>query len=148
MVSKQSFHFCKNKAKVQNIWDLCQLYYESVALRSQTPLSLAILIHKLKINDSATVISYEEMRELHNFELDIFIMYPEEVLLNQEKISNWSHMYNTSNNDKTWNKFYLNYNQNKYITGDEEKQDDKELKAITSINILKRDCSSDTEIGK
>lgn len=100
------FHFYKNKAKVSNIRELCQLYYESVALRSQTPLSLAVLIHKLKINDHTTVISYEEMRELQNFELDIFVMYPEEVLLNQKKISNCSHLYNTSNNDKTWNKFH------------------------------------------
>jgi len=78
----------QKKAKIFNIKELCQLYYESVALRSQTPLSFAILIHKLKINDHAAVISYEEMRELTNFELDIFVMYPEEVLLNQKVISN------------------------------------------------------------
>lgn len=34
------------------------------------------------------------------------------------------------------------------MTGDEEKQDEKELKSITSINLLKRDCSNATEIGK
>lgn len=138
----------QKRAKVLNAKELCELYYKSVALRSQTPLSLAILIHKLKINDHAAVISYEEMNELQTFELDIFVMYPEEVLCNQNKISNCSHLYNTTNNDKTWNKFHLASCQNKYVTGDEQNQCAKELSSITSINVLKRDCSNDTEIGK
>jgi hypothetical protein len=45
------------------------------------------------------------------------------------------------------NKFYTIPNQNKYVTGEQE-QDIRDIQSITSINILKRDCSNDTEIGK
>lgn len=69
--------------RVCSISELCKLYYESVALRSQTPLSFAILIQKLKINDPAIVISNEEMKELQDPDLNTFIVYPEELLLHQ-----------------------------------------------------------------
>mmetsp|Transcript_13399 Transcript_13399/g.11895 ORF Transcript_13399/g.11895 Transcript_13399/m.11895 type:complete len:112 (+) Transcript_13399:237-572(+) len=87
------------------------------------------------------------MNELTNFELDIFVMYPEEVLLNQKSLTNCSHLYNASNNDKTWNKHYTDFTQNKYVTG-EDKSDEKDLQSLTSINLLKRDYSNATEIGK
>ena len=113
--------FLQRKAKIMNIRDLCKIYYESVAIRSQTPLSFAILIHKLKINDPAKIISNEEIAELQELELETFIVYPEELLLNQNLITNWWHLYDTSNNDKSMNKLYTTINQNKYIMIDQDK---------------------------
>lgn len=109
--------FVQRKVKITNIRELCQLYYQAVAIRSKTPLSFAILIHKLKINDPATVISNEEMKELQNLELETFIVYPEEVLFHQNKITNWYHLYNASNNDKSMNKFYEIPSQNENDAG-------------------------------
>lgn len=134
--------------KVTNIRELCQLYYESVAIRSRTPISFAILIQKLKINDPATVISNEEIKELQDLELETFIVYPEELLLHQNVITNCCHLFNACNNDKSMNKLYTTSNQNKYVTSDVDEKSDKDIHSITSINILKRDCSNDTEIGK
>lgn len=110
--------FLQRKLKIDNIRDLCKLYYESVAIRSKTPVSFAILIHKLKINDRATVISNEEMKELQSLELETFIVYPEEVKLQQGEVSNLSHLYNTNNNDKSMNKLYSSICKNKYIVNE------------------------------
>ena len=140
--------FLQRKVKVSNVRELWQLYYEAVALRSRTPLSFAILIQKLKINDPATVISNEEMRELQDLELETFIVYPEELLLHQRVITNCSHMFNTANNDKSLNKLYTTSNQNKYVSSCSDDPDERDLHYITSINILKRDWGNDTEIGK
>lgn len=131
----------QKRLKVLNIKELCQLYYESVAIRSRTPVSFAILIQKLKINDPATVISNEEIKELQDLELETFIVYPEE-------LTSCVHLYNTCNNDKSMNKLYSCSNQNKYVTSEIDEQNAKDIQSITSINILKRDCSNDTEIGK
>ena len=102
--------------------ELWKIYYESVAIRSHTPLSFAILIQKLKINDPATVISNEEIAELQDLELETFIVYPEELLLNQKIITNWWHLFNTSNNDKSMNKLYITSNKNKYIMSELDKE--------------------------
>ena len=140
--------FLQRKLKISNVRELCQIYYESVALRSRTPLSFVILIQKLKINDRTTVISNEEMRELQELELETFVVYPDELLLHQKIVTNCCHLFNASNNDKSMNKFYTTSNQNKYVTCDQEVQDQRDLHSITSINILKRDWGNDTEIGK
>lgn len=140
--------FMQRKLRVCNIRELCQVYYESVAIRSQTPISFAILIQKLKINDPATVISNEEMRELQELELETFVVYPDELMLHSNLITNCNHLFNSSNNDKSMNKFHTNSDQNKYVTNNQEGQDAKDIQSITSINILKRDCSNDTAIGK
>jgi len=80
--------FLQRKVKIENIRDLCKLYYESVAIRSKTPISFAILIQKLKINDPATVISNEEMKELQSLELETFVVYPQELMLHQNIVTN------------------------------------------------------------
>ena len=79
--------FMQRNLKITNIRSLWKLYYESVAIRSRTPVSFAILIQKLKINDVITVISNEEMKELQSLELETFIVYNEELLLNQGHLS-------------------------------------------------------------
>ena len=140
--------FLQRKVKIYTIRELCQLYYEAVSIRAKTPVSFAILINKLKINDPVVLISNEEMRDLQSLELETFVVYPEELMLHQGIISNCYHLYNTTNNDKSMNKFYSTSNQNKYVTGTSESQDPRDIDSITSINILKRDSSNDTEIGK
>lgn len=131
--------FLQKEVKIRHIRELCQLYYESVAIRSRTPLSFAILIHKLKINDPATVISNEEMKELQSLELETFIVYPDELMLHQKLITNCCHLFNSANNDKSMNKLYLVSNQNKYVTSHNDDQSDRDSQSLTSINILKRD---------
>ena len=126
----------QRKAKISNIRDLWKLYYESVVIRSQTPLSFAILIHKLKINDLAKVISNEEITELQELELETFIVYPEELLFNQQLITNWWHLYDTSNNDKSMNKFYSSTNQNKYIMIDQDKDGNYNFASFNAVYSL------------
>jgi hypothetical protein len=53
--------FASEEIKIKEFNTLCNVYYESVNVRSNTPLSFPILISKLGLFDPSTIISNEEL---------------------------------------------------------------------------------------
>lgn len=55
--------------KVGDFEQLCKWYFEAVNVRSNTPISFQILVSKLGLFDSDTIISNEELEVMENFRL-------------------------------------------------------------------------------
>lgn len=53
--------------RITDFDQLCKLYYEAVSIRSNTPISFQILISKLGLFDSDSIISNEELEIMENF---------------------------------------------------------------------------------
>ena len=55
--------------KVADYEQLCAWYFEGISVRCNTPISFQILVSKLGLFDSDTIISNEELEVMENFRI-------------------------------------------------------------------------------
>jgi len=151
---EELIYFLINGIKISTIKDLSNVYYISVNVRSNTPLSFGMLVKNLKVFDSAKFSSNEELTQIARFKsCNIMPIYEEEFTASQEGPKEYEDLHNvhfSTNNNKYHNAFILHNDelQKMLSLSTYSEVESSENDSIKRINVLKFSLDDQTRIGR
>lgn len=128
--------------KIHDFNTLCNTYYESITIRSNTPLSFPILISKLGLFESNTIISNEEVDLIESFQINHQMpLYLKELIHGQALVQN------SNNNNKFQNLILLSEDEQAVYLCNDLDNSGKLMDPIIKMNALKYSTGKDVKLA-
>ncbi|CDW87634.1 tbc domain containing protein [Stylonychia lemnae] len=139
--------FLTSDIKIHDFDQLYNLYMECITIRSYTPLSFQIMVSKLGLFDSDSIISNEELEIMESFKIR------QHLNILPKEITNGAQLFqNSTNNNKYLNLMVLSENEQAvYLCTQDSMTNEQAQKKlqdpIQRINELKLSCANEIKVG-
>ena len=129
--------------KIADYQQLCEWYFEGISVRCNTPISFQILVSKLGLFDSDTIISNEELEVMENFRIKQHMQVNSKDLVIGQQIAQSS-----SNNNKFMNLMVIKEDEQPvYLCSEDDEENYSKYKEhILKLNEMKYLCSNDIRV--